>query len=266
MKKSILYIAALLALLITPGLTLADGAIVETRVEGVGWVTALDGRANIISNGESFALEVGREVFLGDEVSTSIDATAMIELNDGSVVALAPLSRIKITSFAYNEETKENKSYLKLFAGSVRGLLRNLFGSSSKMSFETETSVAGVKGSDISVWLDGDETVVAVNEGSGFIKSKDRNFPGSVGIRAGFMGRSVKGASLKRSVAIPDKLKAKIDKLKVKRNKSSVDRFKKKKEKELKKKQGDKGKKTKKKFKKRIKSGKKPDFSNRPAR
>ena len=208
------------------------------------------------------------EIFLGDEISTSINGSATIELNDGSVIALAPLSRIKTTSFAYNAETKKNKSYLKLFAGSVRGLLRNLFGSSSEMSFETKTSVAGVKGSDISVWIEGDETVVAVNEGVGFIKSRDKLLPGSARIKAGFMARGKGGVAVKRAFAIPDEVKVKINKLKVKRKKSLVNKFKKKKAKELKKKHIKTGEKIKKKSKKKIKkirknirSGKKPNFN-----
>lgn len=282
MKKSIFYLVLFLSLLVIPNLTLAetDGstadelttttANAEEPAQGIGWVTEVEGRTKIVSRAdeEPKRLTVGMEVFLDDEVSTSTNGRVMIELNDGSVVTLAPLSRIRITSFIYNEETKKNKSYLKLFAGSVRGLLRNLFGSSSEMSFETKTSVAGVKGSDISVWLEGDETVVAVNEGMGFIKSRDKKFPGSARIKAGFMARGKGGVAVKRAFAISDETKVKINKLKVKRKKSLVNKFKKKKAKELKKKHIDtekniekKSKKKIKKIKKRIKSGNKPNFN-----
>lgn len=240
MKKLICYLAVFLSLLIVPKLSLAEestsGAIIEAEVEGIGWVTEVEGRVKLIpaTGGEDIVLAEGIEIFLNDEISTSTNASAMIELNDGSVIALAPLSRIKATSFIYDEEAKKNKSYLKLFAGSVRGLLKDLFGTSSKMSFETDTSVVGVKGSDISVWFEDGDTVVAVNEGRGFIKSMDRKFPGSASIKAGFMARGSDGTAVKRAVAIPDNIKTKINKLKVKRKKSLVNKFKKKKEKERK--------------------------------
>jgi len=216
LKKHIAFIAASI-ILIMPLYCLAEETAEEE--ENIGWVTEISGSATITkpSTGERLAMAEGTEVFQGDEIETSPDANVTIQFEDDSIVTVAGGSKMEVSSFVYDKEQSRNASYFKLFYGRMRGLLNSLFSDNSEMSIETENSVAGVRGSDISVWIENGETVAAVTEGHGFIKHRDKRFAKLVKLRAGQMMRARRAMALGRPDMIPDRVKEHIRKLPVRK-------------------------------------------------
>jgi hypothetical protein len=211
--------------------------------ENIGWVTEVTGRATVLHpfKDKPEGVEQGSPVFLEDEINTSVGANITVQFDDGSVITLGSDTRLKISEWVYRKAGKENRSYFKLFKGRVRGLLKNLFGGFSEMKVETPTSIVGVKGSDLSVWIEDGETFAAVLEGEGFIRHIERGrFPGEVKIKAGHMVSVRKGRAVKKSFRIPRDVGGKIKKLRVKRHKRLIKKFRKEwlKKKKLKKKPG----------------------------
>jgi hypothetical protein len=76
----------------------------------VGWVTSVKGRASVVhlDKAESETIEEGAEIFLGDEIRTEKDSTVTIQLEDDSVVALAPQTTLKLSALAYSAEEKNS--------------------------------------------------------------------------------------------------------------------------------------------------------------
>ncbi|MCK4738780.1 MAG: FecR domain-containing protein [Deltaproteobacteria bacterium] len=201
---------------------LKDAVAGEAKAQGgvIGWVTKIQGEAAIFKKSEKSGreLRLEDEVHLGDEIKTFKDATLTIQFEDDSVLSIGSGSKIAVTKWVYNKKKKRNKSVFRLATGRVRGLLNSIFGSGSGMEFRTATSVAGVKGSDISIWIEDGITNAAVTEGHGFIRHKDKLFAELMELEAGAMASSKAGERIKEPVEIPEDVFKKINTLHVERN------------------------------------------------
>ncbi|MEK7314136.1 MAG: FecR domain-containing protein [Deltaproteobacteria bacterium] len=195
--------------------------------DNIGWVTALKGRAEVLHprDKSKTVLESGSPVYLGSEISTGKDSSVTIEFDDDSLLAIGPESRVKITEWLYSSSQKKNRLTFKIFTGRARGILNGIFGSNSAMSFETPTSVAGIKGSDMMVWIEGDETCVVVSEGAGFMRSVDKLFLGEVKIESGYMASAKKGERIKAAFVATEKARAFVSEFHVKRNKELIQKL-----------------------------------------
>ena len=198
----------------------------------IGWVTEVKGGATVkhaYSKKRAKAV-VGEPIFLNDEIKTGTGATVTVQFEDDSVLTLDERSRVKVTKYVYDKAKKRNKSGFRLFNGRVRGLLNNLFGSTSEMTVSTRTSIAGVKGSDFAVWTDadGEETSVAVIEGKGFMKhSESDRFPDIIALEAGFMAKAKRGTAIGAAVPTPEEVRERVMGLPIRKHKELMEKLRK---------------------------------------
>ncbi|MFZ3072312.1 MAG: FecR family protein [Thermodesulfobacteriota bacterium] len=201
---------------------------VESRAgDNIGWVTDLKGRAEILNpqDKDKTVLESGAPIYAGSEISTGKDSSVTIELDDDSLLTIGPGSRVKITEWLYSSSQKKNRSVFRIFSGRARGILNSIFGKNSAMSFETSTSVAGVNGSDMTVWIEDEETFAAVSEGEGFMKSLDKSFDEEVKIESGYMAGGKKGERIKAAFVMTEKARERIREFNIKRNKELIQKL-----------------------------------------
>lgn len=113
----------------------------------VGKVSELQGKASrTAKDGAEAALAVGTEIELGDALKTQKGAAVKITLNDESVLAVGPESRLEITDAEF--EGLERKGFsAKLVFGAVWAKVKKVAaGSEAKFEVTTERAVAGVRG------------------------------------------------------------------------------------------------------------------------
>jgi len=193
------------------------------EADNIGWVTEVSGSASILHAGRgSVEASPGAEVFLGDELSTGPGASVTLQFDDDSVLSLGAGTRVTLSEWVYDPSGRRNLSYFKLVAGRVRGLLKVHFGPDSSMSIETPDAVAGVKGSDISVWIEEGGSYAAVTEGTGFIRHMDRRFRERILLKAGMMARARRGHAIARPVRIPERVRRRILRLKARRHRELI--------------------------------------------
>jgi hypothetical protein len=129
------------------------------------------------------ALKPGAQVFQGDRVKT-VDGTARLTFDDKSVISLAPRSEIELNEFVYKPNATRQSSF-KLWGGRMKASISKFFSSNSNVRVSTPTAVAGVRGTEFLVSVEG-----ANNEPA----SSDTNpeemttnvvvFEGSVGVKS----------------------------------------------------------------------------------
>lgn len=207
--------------------------------DNAGWITELNGTKGYIdrSTGEKTNATVGKAVFTGDIITTGENTSLTIQLEDDTVVTVDENSKIEITEYLLDSEYKANRSVIGLFSGRLRAVLNDYFGTKkSSFTVMTDSAVAGVKGSDISVWIKDGVVSAAVSEGEGFIEERSSFEKGGNienrqrrELSAGYMASLSKGKKLGLKKKISKKVKKKIQKLKVEKKKELIEKLRKKK-------------------------------------
>ena len=106
------------------------------------------------------------QVFEGDAIKTGLDSRVKILLIDDSIVTLAPKSTFKFRKFNFDLNNNLRNSFLELVTGKIRVLVTKIF-SNDKSNFEVETptAVCGIRGTEVAVEFNGNETDVTVFQG-----------------------------------------------------------------------------------------------------
>lgn len=113
----------------------------------VGKVSELQGKATRTGkDGTVAALAVGTEIELGDALKTQKGSAVKLLLNDESVLAVGPESRLEIAEAEFSGLERKGFS-ARLFFGSVWAKVKKVAaGSEAKFEVTTERAVAGVRG------------------------------------------------------------------------------------------------------------------------
>ncbi len=90
----------------------------------VGKISYLNGRVDIMPQGQGVAvpLESGAPVSSKDIIRTKSGSKAEITFNDGTVVRLAPGTRVGITSYLFEENGLRKSGALDLYRGKIRSM------------------------------------------------------------------------------------------------------------------------------------------------
>lgn len=144
----------------------------------VGKIQLLEGEGTRTpKEGASAPLAVGTEVELGDTLDVK-KGNLKLELNDGSVIALAEKSKLEITEAEFEgQERKGFSAFLK--AGSLWTKVKKALGG-GKFEVTTERAVAGVRGTIFRIDAD---TLVKAARASGRRASVVRVVEGVVAVR-----------------------------------------------------------------------------------
>ncbi|MBC7792855.1 MAG: FecR domain-containing protein [Clostridia bacterium] len=136
-----------------------------------GSVTFVEGEASIvrgdIARGESLSvIAVGAALYAGDRLKTSASAKLEAKLSDGSLLRLAPGSDLRLDAAMFRK-SGEKKVRVSLSLGRVWASVTKLFGSGSEFEVQTNSAVAGVRGTRFTAEKStGGDTVVKVYGGA----------------------------------------------------------------------------------------------------
>lgn len=161
----------------------------------VGKVAALEGEATRTPKGSTAAeaLKTGSNVELGDTLTVKT-GNLKFELNDGSVIMLAPASTLEITEAEFQGQERTGFSGL-LKAGSLWTKVKKAIGG-GKFEVSTERAVAGVRGTIFRIDAD---ALVKGARGKGRKASIVRVVEGSVGVKpSAVIGKTLKAALPKK--------------------------------------------------------------------
>lgn len=169
MKRAII-LSTLILLFLTLTSTLAHAQV-------VGFISKLQGRVDILKEGAPSALpvRVNDPVSIGDIVRTKSDGKAELTFKDGTVVRVAPKSRLRIDEYLFDVDNTRKEGRLYLFRGKLRAIVSKtravipVAAGVSTFNVNTPTAVAGVRGTDFFVFYDKGITGVIFKEGSGFV-------------------------------------------------------------------------------------------------
>ncbi len=132
-------------------------------------VTFVEGKAEIQQGrkGKTQALKVGDKLTKKHYVSTGEKSKVEIKLPDGSIIRVAPSSKVRMRSLLADKKGKKRDVGIKLQAGKIWANVSKAIGSDSKFEVETDNAVAGVRGTIFRVdRADNDVTVVKVYTGA----------------------------------------------------------------------------------------------------
>ncbi len=131
--------------------------------EPVGTISGVVGSAKLIRvSGGVEPAHFDKKVFDGDAVETAAGGKVRVELNDRSVLTIAPDSRVAVETRASGDRAGRRRTLLNLMYGRVRAKVdkaNKRDGTGSAFQVRTKSAVAGVRGTDF-------VTSFALGEGS----------------------------------------------------------------------------------------------------
>lgn len=139
-------------------------------VEGTRYVTKTYQMCGVLETGKSEekGLVVRGDVLVpGEEIVTGPDGNIVIELEDGSVIILAPNSKAVVARDWCTSDSKVEKFFGKMWS-KVKKVL-----SSQKYEVKTTRAVLGHRGTEFSVESENGQEIVRVFEGSVYVKPRD---------------------------------------------------------------------------------------------
>ena len=132
----------------------------------IGKVQLREGDPIVIHQGESVAYPLKKDsvIFIDDTIITEQSARVNLIMDDKSVLAIAPYSKLIIDESVYDPDTETRSSTLRLLFGRIRSIVAKI-GGEPNYWIQTPTAVAGVRGSDFGVATTG--------QGSAFVTTAE---------------------------------------------------------------------------------------------
>jgi hypothetical protein len=151
----------------------ADTVIKETFQAGtglpVGKIQSVRGECNIFHRDPSvgYRARAGLPLYLGDTLQTRKDSRILFRLVDGSIIAMAPGSRLTLLQINTNSARKSSLSFLVLKKGAARFYInpRPDF-SMFEFKVQTETAFIQAQTADFVIKVDAGKTGIATFENS----------------------------------------------------------------------------------------------------
>jgi hypothetical protein len=165
-RRSVYTLCAILILLFSGSALAADdpssesllpaGLVMEDEFKpglgsSVGKVEVVQGEVVIIHAGElsGYGAQKGIPLYTGDTIITLETGRTKFKLNDGSILTLAPETKLVINRSVYDPAKKTRSSYIDLSVGKARFWVTKFSNfKRSVFKVKTPTAVCGVRGSD----------------------------------------------------------------------------------------------------------------------
>ncbi len=132
--------------------------------ESVGVTTILSGTASLTRDNNTEQLKDGAEVENGDLVRTQDNGRLQIVLADGSVLALAPNSMLRISMVQTTNDPPAREVGLEMLRGFLR-VFASKSGADSRFDVTTSQAVTAVRGTQFGLAVSATSTRVMVFEG-----------------------------------------------------------------------------------------------------
>lgn len=136
-----------------------------SALAAVGSIVAVSGQVGILRGGKPPAetAQVGTLLNVGDFVRTKSNSSAQVKFDDGNVIRIAPRSRIDISEYAVDRDTRT----IGLARGKVEAVVvpppaRDTKLRPKRFEIHTPNAVAGVRGTDLVVFYEGNTTGILV--------------------------------------------------------------------------------------------------------
>ncbi|MCF7945823.1 MAG: FecR domain-containing protein [Spirochaetia bacterium] len=125
-------------------------------------VTDIDGKVETRSSGNDpwQALHIGDELDPGDSISTDFNSSAVLELDNGVVIAAESLTRMTLEELSASEDNTNTELSLKL--GNVRAEVKTSKGMKNDFTIRSANSTASVRGTVIDAEILGDGSSMMV--------------------------------------------------------------------------------------------------------
>jgi hypothetical protein len=147
-------LAVLLFLWAGPSLAAASGEIL-----------ALSGTATIENGGRQRTVAIGDPVQSGDTINVPQDSKARLRMDDGSIITIAPGSKMTIDKYDVGGNGSRQTAELTMSAGLMRAVV-SVGGGTPNFEVKTATGVASVRGTELYIDAQSDNTQVYVVTGS----------------------------------------------------------------------------------------------------
>jgi hypothetical protein len=146
-------------------LSLGSGFAAAAAGPRAGEVLAMGGQCFVLAGEDRAPLKIGDAVHVGDTLDVPQGAKLKVRLDDGSIIAAAPGSRITVETFATGGAEKRDAK-IDLASGLLRAVVASV-GEPQKFEVSTATGVAAVRGTDWFIEVHADNsTQVGVLEGA----------------------------------------------------------------------------------------------------
>lgn len=146
MVRQVIVVAALVT-------ALAPRAHAQTA-QVSGRVTNVAGSATFQRGVDTRPLVAGQEIYEGDVVRTSANATARLLMRDKGVLDLGPGSVLAIKTYRVEPQRRSRFASLSLVVGRVWAKVTKAVGNDSNFEVTTTQAVAGVRGTEFVVNVD----------------------------------------------------------------------------------------------------------------
>jgi hypothetical protein len=122
----------------------------------VGFVVSQKGQVTVKDlNGETQTLEINSPIYEGDRITTGLNSTAFIAMDDGAEIYLKQDSVVKISSYVITSGfDKDSSSILDLIRGGLRKITGSI-GASALSNYQVQTGLAtiGIRGTEYVIKL-----------------------------------------------------------------------------------------------------------------
>ena len=137
------------------GMAVSTAAVAAEDSSGM--VIASRGEVSALANGESRELKQGGFVYVNDEILTSARSFAVLQFTDGAKVTVRPGSKLIIENYLYAGNDSDEAT-LNLVSGGLR-VITGAMAKTNPEKYKVRTPVAlmGVRGTEFSIMLCGDE-------------------------------------------------------------------------------------------------------------
>jgi FecR protein len=137
----------------------------------VGTVAGAEGSAEVQHDGRWSPARIGDPVQVGDAVRTGPDGRARLVFQDDTVLNVGNSSFLVVDRQVFDPEKEGSRSLLKLLRGRVRALVSDYYSTpGSSYEIETDTAVAGVRGTEFIVNYDPEQFLTEVIGVSGTVQ------------------------------------------------------------------------------------------------
>ncbi|TVR06159.1 MAG: hypothetical protein EA403_01115 [Spirochaetaceae bacterium] len=110
-------------------------------------IRSIDGRVDVRLPGRQWQpAEIGMQIPVAGEISTSFGAEAVLALGDVAVLRVRPLTRMRVDELIERDGTVDSELFLQV--GRVRGEVRSAEGLRAEFRLRSTQAVASVRGTD----------------------------------------------------------------------------------------------------------------------
>ncbi|MBF0471707.1 MAG: FecR domain-containing protein, partial [Gammaproteobacteria bacterium] len=152
--------------------------------ESAGRIISTSGSSDVIrsADGAIVPLQSKLEIYVNDTIKTTIDGHAKLLLRDETVLMVGPESEMKISEAIIGGG--DTQTTVNVAKGWLRSIVGRKLSANSRFQVKTPVAVAGVRGTDNTIYHDGETNTTGVRgqDGETEVCSSDPTIPGCVAI------------------------------------------------------------------------------------